>query len=74
VHAAGIVEILRRAEHQSIDDAEHRRVRTNAESEREDDRRGEARLGAHTAERVADRERYHQIQFSRLRFVGRSGI
>jgi hypothetical protein len=50
----GIAEQRRRAKHQSIDNAEHRRVRADPESKGEHDRRGEAGLGAKPAEGVTD--------------------
>ena len=53
LHVGRIAEVAIRAEHQLVDDAEHRRVGADAQAEREDDRRGESRGPAETAQRIA---------------------
>ena len=54
VDAARIVEVCGYAKHQSIDDAEHRRVCADAEAECQRDGCGEAGLGAQASERVVN--------------------
>ena len=52
--AISVAQKRRRTDEQAIDDAEHRRIGADAESEREHDAEGEARLGAKAADRVAE--------------------
>ena len=64
LHRAG----RRRAKQQTVDDAEHRRVRADAESERENDRDGEPRLCLEPARGVAKvlRENVDQREAARV--------